>query len=143
MTRRRWIAGTAGLALLIGMAIVPPVQKTEAYFTDSEYGAATFTALAIPAPVASCGTLSIGAVRVNWTAVPGATGYVVHYGGNGAQTANVGAGVTYFDLSGILNGGTFQVEAVRNFGSTTWTSTGSNKLNYTLALFLVGVCGLL
>jgi|GEM_PF-1022083 len=48
---RRLLAGAAGLALLLGIIVTPPVQNTEATFTDQENGGATVTALALLPPV--------------------------------------------------------------------------------------------
>jgi hypothetical protein len=53
MTRvpgRRVLAGAAGLALLLGLVVAPPVQDTEASFTDEEHAGATVTALALLPP---------------------------------------------------------------------------------------------
>jgi hypothetical protein len=140
MKGRRLVAGAAGFALLLGLSTAPPVQMTESAWVDSEHAAATVSAMTIPAPVASCGLLGLGSVRVSWTAVPGATGYIVHYGSGAGTSASVGASVTTRNLTGIVTGGTFQVQAVRNFGSTTWTSLRSNALSYTILLGLVGTC---
>jgi hypothetical protein len=69
---RRLTAGLAGLALLIGLAIAPPVQQTEAYFTDSEYATATFTGITLATPViTSCTVTSFlgtfTGVTIVWT----------------------------------------------------------------------------
>lgn len=47
--RTRWAAAIVGCALLASLA-VPPAQQTEAFWTDSETAAATFTALKVPRP---------------------------------------------------------------------------------------------
>lgn len=141
--RNRLFAGIIGASLLLGVGAAPSAQTTDAAFTDSEYATATLSAMTIPAPVASCGLLGLGSVRVSWTAVSGATGYVVRYGSGAGTSATVGADVTTRNLTGAVTGGTFQVEAIRNFGSTTWTSARSNALTYTVLLGLVGTCGLL
>ncbi|WEK60627.1 MAG: hypothetical protein P0Y60_15180 [Candidatus Microbacterium colombiense] len=49
-TRQRMLAGAAGLALLLGLALVPPVQSTDASFTSSAYSGATITALKLQPP---------------------------------------------------------------------------------------------
>nr|WP_314841217.1 hypothetical protein [uncultured Microbacterium sp.] len=56
MIRRRVIAGAAGIALLMGVGAVPPAQQTDAYFTDTEYiAASTFTAATLqPSVVTAC-----------------------------------------------------------------------------------------
>lgn len=50
MNRRRWTAGLAGLALLIGLAVAPPVQPTQAAWVDSDWGNGTFTAITLLPP---------------------------------------------------------------------------------------------
>lgn len=139
--KRRMLAGVVGLSVLVGAAAIPSAQQTEALFEDSEYASATFTAVSIAAPTAACDLLGLGSVQVRWTAVPGATGYIVRYGAGAATSATVGPGVTTRSLTGVVTGGTFQVQAVQNFGSTTWTSARSNALTYTILLGLVGTCG--
>ena len=70
MNGRRLTAGLAGLALLIGLAIAPPVQQTEAYFTDSEYATATFTGTTMtPLSSATCTLLpglTFTGVKLTW-----------------------------------------------------------------------------
>jgi len=44
VNRRRPLAGLAGLALLIGLGVAPPVQQSEAAWVDSEYATGAFAA---------------------------------------------------------------------------------------------------
>ena len=75
-------------------------------------------------------------VTFSWSAVAGATGYTVHYGTGGAQTASTTAtSYTYQGPYFTTTNGTAWVEANRNFGSTTWTSPASPSVAYTTALF--------
>jgi hypothetical protein len=98
------------------------------------------TAYTVPAPVVSCGTLTIGTTRLNWTAVPGATSYLLHYGTGGGTSETVGSAVLSKTFSGLITSGTFTVQAQINYGSTTWTSVSSNSKNYTVLLIAVGIC---
>lgn len=47
---RRMLAGVAGLAVLVGVAVVPSVGTTEARFTDTEHTASSMTALKLLPP---------------------------------------------------------------------------------------------
>ncbi len=137
----RVIAGAATAGLLVTTATGVAPINTMAMFSDTSLvTGGTLTALTVPPPVVSCGTLSVGTTRLNWTAVPGATGYTLHYGTGGSVTENVGPGVTDKTFTGLVTSGTFSVEAKINYGSTTWTSVASNKKRYTVLLVLVGIC---
>ncbi|MFI5428342.1 hypothetical protein [Aeromicrobium sp. UC242_57] len=128
-------AGSAAMLLVASPAAAVP-------WTDAApVTGGTLTARTIPAPVASCGLLSVGSVQISWTAVPGATGYVLHHGNAGATVETVGAGVTSKHFTGLITGGTFWVEAQTNYGSVTWKSAASNSLGYSVLLVLVGLCG--
>lgn len=96
------------------------------------------TSATIPAPVVSCGLLNVGSTRLNWTAMPSATGYVLHYGPGGGTSETVGPGVTSKTFSGLVTSGTFSVQA--RYGSAPWTSPASNSKNYTVVLIAVGLC---
>ncbi|WP_226531461.1 hypothetical protein [Microbacterium paraoxydans] len=56
--RRRMLAGTVGVAVLVGIALSPPMEPTEARFTDSEYAAGAFTAATLPTPVVTSCTVT-------------------------------------------------------------------------------------
>jgi signal peptidase I len=137
--RRARVVGAAGVAAAVvggaGSASAAPWTDTVAISGQA------LTATTLVAPTVSCGTLNVGITSLTWTAVPGATGYTLHYGSNGAVTETVGAGVTSKTFSGLVTSGTFTVQASRSFGSTTWTSVASNAKNYTVLLLAVGLCG--
>jgi signal peptidase I len=130
----RMIAVTAFAA---SIAVATPAAATP-WTNDVVIGGGTFTAKVVPAPVASCGSLGLLSVRFNWTAVTGATGYVLHYGSGGGTTETVGSGTTTKLLTAALAGGTFYVQTQINYGSSTWTSASSNTLSYTVAV--VSLC---
>lgn len=56
--RRRILAGAVGAVILVGVASFPPVELTEARFTDSEYAAGSFTAATLTAPVVTSCTVT-------------------------------------------------------------------------------------
>lgn len=134
---RRPVPALLAVALGGAMATVP-TQAFAAFWTDSvTVGGTTYTASTIPAPATfTCGALGVLSVKFNWSAVAGATDYTVHYGSGGASTTTVtGTTVT---ITSVISGGTAWVQANRNFGSTTWTSAGSNTRSYTVAV--VSLC---
>lgn len=140
---RRKATGAAAVLAVAGLVAgsVTATPRTMAAFSDQgTMTSGTLGAYTVPAPVASCGLLSIGSTTVSWTAVPGATGYRVFWGSGGSQTEDVSASTTSRSLSGLITGGQFRVQALRNFGSTTWVSQSSNTLTYTNLLFLLGTC---
>lgn len=55
---RRVLAGAAGLALLVGAALLPPVPLTEARFTDTEHTAASLQASTLATPVITSCTVT-------------------------------------------------------------------------------------
>ncbi|WP_431805463.1 hypothetical protein [Microbacterium paraoxydans] len=72
--RRRTLAGALGVAVLVGVALAPAVQPTEARFTDPEYAAASFTASQLAAPtITSCNVSSLlgtfTGFTITWTSV--------------------------------------------------------------------------
>jgi len=81
---RRWVAGTAGLLLLLGLAVAPPVQQSEAAFTDDEYAGASFTAASVPTPEPwgnpQCSATNVvllgGRTTIRWK-LPDGSGYTV------------------------------------------------------------------
>jgi hypothetical protein len=76
------------------------------------------------APVITCGTLGKKLVRVNWTAVPGATSYDMFFPSSGSTAVNTTA--TTFDLTTVNQNGTFQIKAKNAAGSSSF----SNSLTY-------------
>jgi hypothetical protein len=109
-----------------------------ATFTDVvPVSGSTVATATVPAPSSfTCGLVGVLSVTFNWTAVPGATSYTVHYGAGGAQTTTV-TGTSATVVTAIA-GGTAWVQANRDFGSTTWTSAASPSRSYTVAL--VSLC---
>lgn len=124
-------------AFAAALAVATPA--TAAPWTDTvAVSGSVLTATPGSAPVVSCGTLQIGLTQVKWTAMPGATGYVLHYGSGGGTSETVGSGVTSKTFSGLVTSGTFTVQAL--YGAATWTSVASNAKNYTVLLIAVGIC---
>ena len=132
MTPRRLVVPLAAAAL-----VCAGVPAAYAYWTDSATtSTGSFAAGTIAAPTLSCGALGVLSVTFNWTAIPGATGYTLHYGNGGATTMNTTN--TTATLVAAITGGTAWVVAHRNFGSTTWSSVNSNTRTYTVAV--VSLC---
>jgi hypothetical protein len=128
-------------ALALVLAVVTPRGPAWAAWADTgSVASGDLAAGTIPATTATCGLLGLGSVTFNWTAVPGATGYVVHYGAGGAATQTLAAGTTQFQTSASVIGGTFYVVVQRQFTSTTWTSTQSNSRTYTVVVATLGIC---
>jgi signal peptidase I len=130
---RSMAVAVAGTALLVaGPAVAAP-------WTDTvPVTGSTYTASALPAPATfMCGGVGLLSVTFNWAAVPGATGYTLHYGNGGASTKSVSGTTT--SITAAISGGTAWVVADKNYGSTTWTSASSNTRNYTVAV--VSLCG--
>lgn len=134
--RPKTVQAGVGIALL-ATAVAVPATPTMASFSDNvPVSGSTITAATVPAPTFNCGLLGVLSVTFNWTAVPGATGYTVHYGNNGSST--VSTTKTTHTITAAISGGTAWVVANRNFGSTTWTSKPSNTRSYTVAV--VSLC---
>lgn len=114
--RRRVLAGTVGISLLIAAGGIASTQPTEARFTDPEYGAASFAAISTtPLTNATCTLLpglTFSGVELKWNSVynmasitdptyspvsgtnsTGATVYLAR--SNIAQTGPVGGVYTY------------------------------------------------
>lgn len=137
--RRAAFAVIAAFVLLLAV-MVPRGPAWAAWSDTGTVASDALSAGTIPATTASCGTVGIGSVTFTWTAVTGATGYVVHYGAGGATTQTLSAGTTSFQATGAVTNGTFYVEAQREFASTTWTSAQSNSRTYTVVALVLGVC---
>ncbi|MCW2799062.1 MAG: signal peptidase, partial [Aeromicrobium sp.] len=142
-TRRSRTARTASRSVavaVVGSSLMVATPAMATPWTDTvPVTGSVYTAHTVPAPVASCGLLGLGSVRVNWTAVTGATAYVLHYGAGGGTSETVAAGVTTKQFTGATSG-TFTIQAQINYGSTTWSSVASNSKTYSITLGLLGVC---
>jgi hypothetical protein len=137
--RRAAFAVIAALVLLL--AVVVPRGPAWASWADTgTVASGALSAGTIPATTATCGALGVGSVTFTWTAVTGATGYVVHYGAGGATTQTLPAGTTQFQATQVVTNGTFYVGVERQFTGTTWTSASSNSRTYTVLAVAVGVC---
>jgi signal peptidase I len=139
--RRSRSAG--GTVAVVGAAAVLAVGSpaAAASWTDAvAVSGTTLSAYTVPAPVVSCGALAVGSAKLNWTAVPGATEYVLHYAASGATAETVSGSTLSKTFSGVATSGTFTVEARINYGSATWASVPSNAKNYSVLLFLVSTC---
>ena len=137
------IVVAVGVVLVAALAVIGPGVSHPSWaaaWTDAAtIDGGSYAATTIAAPTVSCSTLGVLSTKLTWTAVSGATGYVLHYGTGGATTETVASGVTSKTFTSVQSG-TFWVETQRAFGSTTWTSAISNKKAYTVVLTLVGTC---
>ncbi|MCM0622083.1 hypothetical protein [Nocardioides bruguierae] len=125
----------APLALWL-VLVLPTGGAAEAAWADSAALTGTTVTAAGPAgPVLSCGALTLGGADVSWTAVPGATGYRLTYGG---ADHDVSAATLTQHFTSLLGTSTVTVRA--RFG-TTWVSNSSNSRTVTVVAFLIGVCG--
>lgn len=136
---RAALAISLGLvAILPGLALGARSAPTLAAWTDPVTPVeAGFSATTIPAPSFSCGLIGAFSVRFNWSAVPGATSYTLHYGSGGSQTRTTTS--TSETVTTLISGGTAWVTAHRDYGSTTWTSANSTIRHYTVAF--ISLCG--
>jgi signal peptidase I len=138
--RNRAVGRTVAVsATALTLATVGPAGAATPW-ADSTTVSAAFTTGVVAAPVSSCGALSVGSVRLNWTAVSGATGYLLRYGTNGTTSEQVGPGVTQKTISGVATSGVFSVQAQVSYGSTTWSSVASGSRSYTVLLTTVSLC---
>ena len=137
VVRPELLAGVA-VVTIVTVAVLGPGQVRPGWaapWTDpATVSGSSYTAGVVGAPVVTC-TTGLATVRFNWAAVPGATGYRVHYG-SGGGTLDVGSAVTSYAIT-LLGSGTFWVEALRAFPSVAWESVASNKKNYSVATVLL------
>ncbi|MFL6156056.1 MAG: signal peptidase I [Marmoricola sp.] len=144
-TRHRRPVGAAGAVVVTlvvaaaGTTVATRTTPTQAAWVD---GAATtgstFSTGSVPAPASfTCGALGIFSVTFNWSAVPGATSYTLHYGSSGATTSAPITGTTT-TVTTLISGGTAWITANRNFGSTTWTSVPSSTRSY--SVIAISIC---
>jgi hypothetical protein len=99
-------------------------------------GGSTVSAATLTAPTVTCGTGLLGSIGVNWSAVPGATGYVVRNGLLGSVLQTLGLGALGTTVSGLV--GDVSVQAV--FGSPDWVSPPSAPRHVTSLAGLLGTC---
>lgn len=126
--RSRIVAVIAAVLLAVGVG-----PRAWAWWNDAASGTGTLGAATVPTTTLSCGALGVLSVTFNWTAVPNATSYTLHYGSQAITTTATTATVTT-----VISGGTASVDVNRDFGSTTWTSAGSNTRTFTVAV--VSLC---
>ncbi|MGW8566593.1 hypothetical protein [Isoptericola sp. NPDC055881] len=129
--------GQSGGMSVVLVAALPGTSWTDTgTVLSGSVGAAT-----VPAPTLSCGLLGITSVTFTWTAVTTATRYQFGYGPGGATTAQVAAGTTTYQVTGVATNAIARVRAERVFtGGTTWSSAWSNTRRYTITLGLLGTC---
>lgn len=134
-------AGLGAVAGGVAVLVLGGAVAAQAAWSDSATAnSGSVGAFALVTPVARCAGLQIGSTDVRWAAVPGATGYRVHYGSGASQSEDVGPGVTTYRLLGLVTGGTFRVEALRDYPQVEWRSPPSNDVTYTNLLALLGTC---
>lgn len=144
LLRRRQATNAVVVALVLGLAAA---SATVAYRSSTTLAAWTdaagttgsrFATGSVAAPATfTCGALGVLSVTFNWSAVPGATSYTLHYGPGGALTRTVtGTSTTVIT---VISGGSAWVRANKDYGSTTWTSPNSTTRSYTVAV--VSLCG--
>ncbi len=138
---RRALSTAAIASTGILCAVATPVASA---FTDAATATSgSFATRAILAtPVLSCGLLQIGSAQFTWTAVPGATAYIVSRtnGGTTTTTTVTAPTTTYTRTAGILETGTVSVRAVATYPSTQWESAPSNSASYTILVLAVALC---
>ncbi|KJL48836.1 hypothetical protein RS84_00464 [Microbacterium hydrocarbonoxydans] len=140
MNRRQWIGGLAGLALLVGLGVAPPVQQTQAAWVDSEYGSGAFTAGTLVTPViSSCTVQNNGlgifqSVTLVWTAPYPLTGQKLT-ATSGTNTGTVTSGITVTGPSS----GTYTYTAV--LSQALLTSLVTNLLGSTTTLTVTSIAG--
>ncbi|GAT73872.1 hypothetical protein [Microbacterium hydrocarbonoxydans] len=142
---RKVIAGLAGALVLLGAAVVPPTQTTEAAFTDAEHATATFAATTLETPViTSCTPQTLNVIGVGlvfqsvtlvWTA-PYPVAGVKLTATSGANTGTVPA--SNISTSGPVNG-TYTHTAV--LSQALLTSLVTNLLGSTTTLAVTSVAG--
>lgn len=134
--------GRRRVAALVAVPIATVVVSTtaspsSATFTDAgTVTSSAVTAYTVPTTTLSCGALGVLSVTFNWTAVPNATNYTLHFGVGGSSTVTTAS--TTRTITSALSGGTAWVTVNRAVGSTTWTSVASNTRSYTVAV--VSLC---
>lgn len=122
---------------LATVAVAAAATPSSAAFTDTAtITSSAITTYTVPPTALTCGAVGLFSVTFNWTAVPNATNYTLHYGSGGSTTVTTAS--TTRTITSALSSGTAWVTVNRAVGSTTWTSVSSNTRTYTVAL--VSVC---
>lgn len=106
---RRVMAGVIGVAVLIGVGMLPTAQLTDAAFTDSEHATATLTSYDVPEPVSNAtpactatGLLNLApTVKIWWKLPDGAAvaGYTLAH----AEFGQITSGLLEPILSNLLS----------------------------------------
>lgn len=128
-SRRR--ARMAGAAMLATGVLVTPTPALAAWVDAVSATGTTIRTAAIGPTVVTCTDLG-STVRLSWTAVAGATQYLISFGGLGADRVEnqvIQSTDPLFKDFGSLNEGRFDVYV--RFGSDTWVSVRSNQVSYT------------
>jgi hypothetical protein len=159
-TKRRTLAAAVGLAVLVGVGVVPSVQTTEARFTDREHlSSSTFTALTLETPVITgCTTAGVvfQSATIMWTSphpptnmrltvISGSTTSVVPsanisssgpVGGVYSYSATLTQGLLASLISNLL-GSTTTLSVASLVPGTSWVS-GEATRKLTIGLFGLG-----
>jgi len=144
-TRARILAGAGGLAVLIGVATSPPVQMTDAAFTDSEYAAGSFTAATLASPVVTSCTVTsflgtFTGFTITWTSpylkvqqrfsinnvVVDNTNVTQSGSGPYTYTSTISSGLLN-TLLGSLLGSTNAVKVETVYSGTSWVSPAATR----------------
>lgn len=117
----------AVVTFAVGAPLVFPSLALAFWADTVQVTGASIRTVTPTAPVASCGAVSGSSITVNWTAVPGATGYRLSHGDQGSPTIEeVSSAVTSRTFTNRVDG-RFTVQT--RYG-TTWISGSSNQLRY-------------
>lgn len=139
VSRHAALVPAAALVLILATsvgALGARSSTTAAAWTDPVSTArSTFATGFVPAPATfTCGLIGAFSVTFNWSAVPGATSYYLHYGSGGSIVSTPITG-TSRTITTLISGGTAWVTANINYGSTVWTSGPSNTRSYSVIAF--------
>lgn len=135
-------AGRRRVAAFLAVPVAAVMVSTtaapsSASFTDTgTVTSSTIATYTVPPTTLTCGAVGLLSVTFNWTAVPNATNYTLHYGTGGSSTVTTTS--TTRTLTAAIAGGTAWVVVNRAVGSTTWSSVNSNTRSYTVAV--VSLC---
>lgn len=110
---------SVGVLAVLGVAVVSGWgQSTWALWTDAAtVGTSTIASGSWAGPTLTC-TKGNSIVTMNWTAWPGATGYILHFGVGGSSTATVSSSTLSRVFNTVGQSGTFTVEATTAGGNS-------------------------